>query len=54
MDQEIRDPEIREALELLEEYRKGGLHGTPAGRWYSRIVGTGLVILGVAMFFGLA
>lgn len=51
MNQEIRDPEIREALELLEEYHKGGLHGTPAGRLWSAVTGTFLVALGLSLIF---
>jgi len=52
MDQEIHSPKIREALELLEEYGKGGLHGTSAGQLWSAVMGTLLIVLGLALIFG--
>ncbi|MDP3947935.1 MAG: hypothetical protein Q8Q41_04595 [bacterium] len=45
------DKDIQEALEMLEEYRKGGLHGTPAGRLWSAITGALLVALGLVVIF---
>lgn len=51
MKNEICDPEIREALELLEEYGKGGLHGTPAGRLWSAVTGALLIALGLSLIF---
>lgn len=47
----MKDSEIREALEMLEEYRKGGLRGTSGGRLWSAVTGALLVLVGLSMIF---